>query len=58
MRLTQWSDKSLRVLLYCAHAAGCEAPVTISEIALAHNLSRGHLTKVVMALRRLLSTPG
>lgn len=33
MRLTQWSDYSLRVLMYCAHAEGREAPVTITEIA-------------------------
>lgn len=50
MRLTQWSDYSLRVLMYCAHAAGREAPVTVSEIAQAHRISRAHLTKVVMTL--------
>lgn len=50
MRLTQWSDYSLRVLMYCAHAEGREAPVTITEIAQAHNISRNHLTKVVMTL--------
>jgi Rrf2 family nitric oxide-sensitive transcriptional repressor len=50
MRLTQWSDYSLRVLMYCAHAEGREAPVTITEIAQAHNISRNHLTKVVTML--------
>ena len=50
MRLTQWTDYSLRVLMYCAHADGREAPVTITEIAQAHDISRNHLTKVVMML--------
>lgn len=50
MRLTQWSDYSLRVLMYCAHAGERAAPVTISEIAQAHGISRSHLTKVVVAL--------
>ena len=50
MRLTQWSDYSLRVLMYCAHAEGREAPVTITEIAKSHDISRNHLTKVVMML--------
>ena len=50
MRLTQWTDYSLRVLMYCAHAEGREAPVTITEIAQSHRISRNHLTKVVMTL--------
>lgn len=50
MRLTQWSDYSLRVLMYCAHAADRAAPVTVTEIAQAHGISRSHLTKVVMTL--------
>ncbi len=53
MRLTQWSDYSLRVLMYCAHADGREAPVTVTEIAQAHGISRNHLTKVVMTLGEL-----
>lgn len=53
MRLTQWSDYSLRVLMYCAHAEGRESPVTISEIAEAHHISRAHLTKIVMTLSEL-----
>lgn len=53
MRMTQWSDYSLRVLMYCAHADGRKEPVTITEIAQAHNISRNHLTKVVMALGEL-----
>lgn len=53
MRLTQWSDYSLRVLMYCAHAEGRAKPVTITEIAQAHRISRNHLTKVVMTLAEL-----
>jgi Rrf2 family nitric oxide-sensitive transcriptional repressor len=50
MRLTQWSDYSLRVLMYCAACAGREQPATIGEIAEAHGISRSHLTKIVMTL--------
>jgi Rrf2 family transcriptional regulator, nitric oxide-sensitive transcriptional repressor len=50
MRLTNWSDYSLRVLMYCAACAGREQPATISEIANAHGISRSHLTKIVMTL--------
>lgn len=53
MRLMLWTDYSLRVLMYCAHAQGRNAPVTISEIAQAHNISRNHLTKVVATLSGL-----
>lgn len=50
MRLTQWSDYSLRVLMYCAACTHREKPATISEIAEAHGISRSHLTKIVMTL--------
>lgn len=50
MRLTHWTDYSLRVLMYCAVHAEREQPVTISEIAEAHGISRSHLTKIVVAL--------
>ena len=50
MKLTQWSDYCLRVLMYCAASAARERPVTIAEIAQAHGISRSHLTKVVMSL--------
>ncbi|MDE2614340.1 MAG: Rrf2 family transcriptional regulator [Burkholderiales bacterium] len=50
MKLTQWSDYCLRVLMYCAACSGRERPVTIGEIAEAHAISRSHLTKVVMSL--------
>ena len=50
MRLTQWTDYSLRVLMYCAASAARAQPVTIGEIAQAHGISHSHLTKVVMDL--------
>lgn len=50
MRLTQWSDYALRVLMYCAASAERAAPVTITEIAASHGISRSHLTKIVMTL--------
>ena len=53
MRLTNWSDYSLRVLMFCAACAGREQPATVSEIALAHGISRSHLTKIVMTLAAL-----
>lgn len=50
MRLTNWSDYTLRVLMYCAACAQREQPATVSEIAEAHGISRSHLTKIVMTL--------
>lgn len=50
MKLTSWTDYTLRVLMYCAAAQGREQPVTITEIAEAHGISRSHLTKIVMDL--------
>ncbi|MBA4264188.1 MAG: Rrf2 family transcriptional regulator [Comamonadaceae bacterium] len=50
MRLTHWTDYSLRVLMFCAVHAKREQPVTITEIAEAHGISRSHLTKIVVAL--------
>lgn len=50
MRLTSWTDYTLRVLMYCAASQGRATPVTISEIAQAHDISRSHLTKIVMDL--------
>jgi Rrf2 family transcriptional regulator, nitric oxide-sensitive transcriptional repressor len=50
VRLTNWSDYSLRVLMFCAACAEREQPATISEIAEAHGISRSHLTKIVMTL--------
>lgn len=50
MRLTHWTDYSLRVLMFCAVHVRREQPVTITEIAEAHGISRSHLTKIVVAL--------
>lgn len=50
MRLTQWTDFSLRVLMYCAACEHRDLPVTITEIADSHGISRSHLTKVVHQL--------
>jgi Rrf2 family transcriptional regulator, nitric oxide-sensitive transcriptional repressor len=50
MRLTSWTDYSLRVLMFCAACAQRQQPPTISEIAQAHGISRSHLTKIVMTL--------
>ncbi len=50
MRLTQWTDYSLRMLMYCAiHQERPRAP-TVGEIAEAHGISRSHLTKIAMTL--------
>ena len=50
MKLTNWTDYTLRVLMYCAACEGRPEPVTISEIAQAHGISRSHLTKIVVDL--------
>ncbi len=58
MRLTQWTDYTLRVLIYCAAQQERAQPVTITEIAQAHAISRSHLTKIVqqLAAKGLLDT--
>jgi len=53
MRLTQWTDYSLRVLMYCAASKDRLDPVTITEIAQSHSISRSHLTKIVQQLAAL-----
>lgn len=50
MRLTHWTDYTLRVLMYCAACQTRELPVTITEIAEGHGISRSHLTKIVQQL--------
>lgn len=50
MRLTRYSDYSLRVLIYLAIRPGELA--TIDEISKAYGISRAHLTKVVHDLGR------
>ena len=56
MRLSEYTDYSLRVLMYCA--ARQPRLVTIGEIAEHHGLSKNHLMKVVNDLARqgLLAT--
>lgn len=58
MRLTQWTDYTLRVLMYCAASQGREQPITITEIADNYGISRSHLTKIVqeLAAQKLLET--
>lgn len=53
MRLTQWTDYTLRVLMYCAASQSRAEPVTITEIADSHGISRSHLTKIVQQLSAL-----
>ena len=50
MRLSLFSDYSLRVLMY---AAGKNDPFSISEVAEAYHVSRHHLVKVVNQLSHL-----
>src|SRR4051812_13696794 len=50
MRLTAFSDYSLRVLIYLAHAP--EGGATIAQIARAFSISEHHLVKVVHRLGR------
>ena len=50
MRLTQWTDYTLRVLMYCAASDGRAQPVTITEVAESYGISRSHLTKIVQQL--------
>ena len=50
MQLTQWTDYSLRVLMYCAQHQGREEPITIAEIIERHQLSKSHVTKIVSYL--------
>ena len=50
MRLTQWTDYTLRVLMYCAATEGREQPVTTTEVAEGYGISRSHLMKIVQQL--------
>ncbi|MCU0956766.1 MAG: Rrf2 family transcriptional regulator [Hydrogenophaga sp.] len=50
MRLTHWTDYSLRVLMYCAASEERLQAPTIAEIARSHDISHSHLTKIVMTL--------
>jgi Rrf2 family nitric oxide-sensitive transcriptional repressor len=53
MRLTKWTDYTLRVLMHCAATQQRPKPVTIQEIAQRHDISRSHLMKIVMKLSAL-----
>ena len=53
MRLTKWTDYTLRVLMHCAATRHRAQPVTIQEIADRHAISRSHLMKIVMTLSAL-----
>ena len=50
MRLSEYTDYTLRVLMYCARHS--QRLVTIGELAEEHGLSKGHLMKVVNDLAR------
>jgi len=50
MRLTHWTDYSLRVLMYCAQCESQQSVATIQAIADQHGISKSHLTKIVMTL--------
>lgn len=50
MRLTDYTDYTLRVLMFCALHP--ERPVTIAELAESHAVSKNHLMKIVNDLAR------
>ena len=50
MRLSDYTDYTLRVLMYCA--ANTDRLVTIAEIAEGHRVSKNHLMKIVNDLAR------
>ena len=50
MRLSEYTDYTLRVLMYCAPRR--DRRVTIGEMAEQHGLSKNHLMKVVNDLAR------
>jgi Rrf2 family nitric oxide-sensitive transcriptional repressor len=53
MRLTKWTDYTLRVLMHCAATQRRAQAPTIGEIAEQHAISRSHLMKIVMTLSAL-----
>ena len=53
MRLTNYSDYALRVLMYLAVMPTSETLATISDIADSYQISKSHLTKIVHQLAQL-----
>lgn len=51
MRMTQHTDYALRMLIYLANRP--DHTCTVSEVADAYRLSRNHLLKVALGLRRM-----
>jgi len=50
MRLTDYTDYTLRVLMFCA--VHTDRPISIAEIAEGHGISKNHLMKIVNDLAR------
>lgn len=50
MRLTDYTDYTLRVLMFCA--VHTDRPVSIAEIAQGHGISKNHVMKIVNDLAR------
>jgi len=50
MRLTDYTDYTLRVLMFCA--VHTDRPISIAEIADGHGISKNHLMKIVNDLAR------
>jgi Rrf2 family transcriptional regulator, nitric oxide-sensitive transcriptional repressor len=53
MRITQFSDIGLRVLIYLSKADSDRAPATIAEIASQFDIAVNHLVKVVGHMARV-----
>ena len=53
MRLTNYSDYALRILMYLAAMPSSNTLVTISDIADSYQISKSHLTKIVHQLAQL-----
>ncbi len=53
MRLTNYSDYALRVLMYLAVMPSSDTLATISDIADSYQISKSHLTKIVHQLAQL-----
>ena len=49
MRLTNYSDYALRTLMYLAVIPDRDTLATITDIANSYQISRSHLTKVIIS---------